>query len=659
VLTPTDHALLADKHAKQEAALKALHDEAAKTAQALWNEASDGVDGHPYLIRKKVQAHGTRICLSGTHDGGKRKGWLMVPGYNAAGELRTVQFIPPKQGSKKLFLSGGEARGAFFLVGTSLEVNTVAVAEGFATAASVFEATGIPCYCAFFAGNLTAVAMAVREKHPTARIVVCADIDGHEAGEKAAIKAASAVDGVVATPYAGKPPAGCSDFNDLSCAEGPEKVKERIALALQGKSTPASAPALPDHMECPSDVLQQAVGWVLHNAHKPQPELSMLAALTAFAAACGGAYHLPDRSRLNLYGIGVAETGTGKDAPQRHAIEMATKAGAQYIGAATSGEALEDAIQRDFQGLFMATDEVAFVIESTNDRAPHLLSLRRNLLRLFSDSCAVFTTRAKVKQESRALRHVAFSWLGFTTPEKLGQALRLSAVADGLVNRCLFVTGRTKVPLRMITKAEEMPTAVRDRLEAIAKVAHGYTGSSGLVGLINDPTDVARITYGKGVGALVDSYTVKLDPERYPDGLQRAMRGRTLQKAMRIAGVLAVIDCPQAPVITTDMVEWAVWYSRKSDETAVAFVEEHSAESEEQADAKRILRAFKAIDKPMVNRSDLMERTRLSSRAFDKAYPNLTERDVLVLEWGATSKAGGRPAQLFAKGSRRAARCAA
>jgi (2Fe-2S) ferredoxin len=128
---------------------------------------------------------------------------------------------------------------------------------------------------------------------------------------------------------------------------------------------------------------------------------------------------------------------------------------------------------------------------------------------------------------------------------------------------------------------------------------------------------------------------------------------------MRIAGVLAVIDCPQAPVITTDMVEWAVWYSRKSDETAVAFVEEHSAESEEQADAKRILRAFKAIDKPMVNRSDLMERTRLSSRAFDKAYPNLTERDVLVLEWGATSKAGGRPAQLFAKGSRRAARCAA
>jgi putative DNA primase/helicase len=51
------------------------------------------------------------------------------------------------------------------------------IAEGYATAASVYEATGHAVAVAFYADNLVTVARALWTKLPEARIVICADND--------------------------------------------------------------------------------------------------------------------------------------------------------------------------------------------------------------------------------------------------------------------------------------------------------------------------------------------------------------------------------------------------------------------------------------------------------------------------------------------------
>jgi putative DNA primase/helicase len=56
------------------------------------------------------------------------------------------------------------------------------VAEGFATAATVHEATGSAVAFAFNANNLKPIAKALREKFPNLEMVICGDDDHQSKG---------------------------------------------------------------------------------------------------------------------------------------------------------------------------------------------------------------------------------------------------------------------------------------------------------------------------------------------------------------------------------------------------------------------------------------------------------------------------------------------
>jgi putative DNA primase/helicase len=207
--------------AKAEAELKAEHDKAALAASERWNAAQPADPKHPYLVAKGVQPYGVK------QDGDT----LVIPVRAATGELCSLQFIAPN--GEKRFLAGGRVAGCYFGIGTP--ERSVCVAEGFATAASIHEATGHAVAVAFNAGNLEAVARALRAKLPDAHIIVCADddygTDGNP-GVREATKAAIAVGGFVAIPDFGDDrPEGTTDFNDLARHRGAATVKRAVASA--------------------------------------------------------------------------------------------------------------------------------------------------------------------------------------------------------------------------------------------------------------------------------------------------------------------------------------------------------------------------------------------------------------------------------------------
>ena len=188
---------------------------------------------HPYLARKGVQAHGLRVY----------RGALVVPARDAAGVLHSLQFIGAS-GTKR-FLKGARVQGRYCLVGSPGDEgrgephvaarDVVCVVEGFATGASVQEATGHAVAVAFHAGNLAAVARAIRERHPQAGIVVCADDDRDTLGNPGlthARQAALAVGGLLAVSDFGPDrPAGASDFNDLHRHRGLSAVLTAVRAA--------------------------------------------------------------------------------------------------------------------------------------------------------------------------------------------------------------------------------------------------------------------------------------------------------------------------------------------------------------------------------------------------------------------------------------------
>ncbi|WP_202428220.1 DUF927 domain-containing protein [Malikia spinosa] len=223
--------------------------QAREQAAQRWEAAAPAQD-YPYLKRKGIQAHGTRV------EGDR----LLIPMHlTEGGTLQSLQVIDFAGG--KRFLPGGRVKGCFCLLGEREEIEDGAelvICEGFATGASIREATGYPVAVAFNAGNLEAVALALRAKYPGARLILAADDDWRTEGNPGLDKATEAARAVGAWLAVPRFPEDCrpdvaTDFNDLHKLAGLEAVRERFTAALATEAvTPAPAIQIPGEHERPA-----------------------------------------------------------------------------------------------------------------------------------------------------------------------------------------------------------------------------------------------------------------------------------------------------------------------------------------------------------------------------------------------------------------------
>ena len=145
---------------------------AAARAAAAWAKYSP-VGDSDYLARKGVGAHGLRFTAGGS---------AVLPLLDVTGKIHGLQFLrteaqakAAKRPLKEFWPPGLAKKGHFHLIGAPQHV--VLVNEGYATGASLHEATTYPVAIAFDAGNLPSVAAALRKRYPTARVLICADDD--------------------------------------------------------------------------------------------------------------------------------------------------------------------------------------------------------------------------------------------------------------------------------------------------------------------------------------------------------------------------------------------------------------------------------------------------------------------------------------------------
>jgi putative DNA primase/helicase len=215
---------VAEAKAQAEAAQGKRRQEAREQAGLIWAEAV-ACQSHPYLATKRIGAHGARLH-------GEK---LVLPVRDADGVLHSVQFITPA--GEKRFITGGRTQGCYYGIGKPDK--TICICEGFATGASIHEATGYAVAVAFTASNLLPVARALHEKFPGARLIVCADDDWKTEGNPGLTKAreaALAVGGLLAVPrFEGERPEGASDFNDLARLGG----LEALAACIKAAEDPA------------------------------------------------------------------------------------------------------------------------------------------------------------------------------------------------------------------------------------------------------------------------------------------------------------------------------------------------------------------------------------------------------------------------------------
>lgn len=233
-------ARIAEDRKKADAARAREAETAARRAATMWSRLDNDGDSE-YLSRKGVGAHGLRFTPTGS---------AVLPLLDTAGKLHGLQFLRTaaqaklaKRHAKEFWPYGVAKKGHFHLIGAPDWI--VLVAEGYATGATLHEATGYPVAIAFDAGNLGPVAAALRKRYKRVQILICADDDSFSEGNPgvtAASAAALAVSGAWAAPRFADEEARqakhasqghkLTDFNDLHALEGLHVVRTQIEARL-------------------------------------------------------------------------------------------------------------------------------------------------------------------------------------------------------------------------------------------------------------------------------------------------------------------------------------------------------------------------------------------------------------------------------------------
>lgn len=180
-----------------------------------------------YLGRKGVEAHGVKF--EGEN--------VVVPMRDVDGKLWSIQRISPDAEAPKMFEKGGKKLGTMHVIGEIKPGSEILVAEGYATGASLHQATGKTVAVAFDSGNVGPVVNVLQQRYSTSPIFIMADNDRPNAnrgnvGVEKALEAAEKYKVGVAFPKFQDPLAKVSDFNDLHKTEGLGEVKKQVEAAI-------------------------------------------------------------------------------------------------------------------------------------------------------------------------------------------------------------------------------------------------------------------------------------------------------------------------------------------------------------------------------------------------------------------------------------------
>lgn len=219
---------------RAEAERRTTAEKTAREAAHAWAKYVE-VGESDYLKRKAVGAFGVRYSPSGN-------GTLAIPMMDATARVWGLQIVRGKDRGNKLekqfWPAGLEMKGKFHLIGLPRDI--LLVAEGYATAATLHQATGLPVAVAFTAGNLSPVGAALRARYKSARILICADDDYLTDGNPGCAKAenaALACGGAWVKPEfpADRNGKKLTDFNDLAhFPDGGEGlVRSQIEKAIE------------------------------------------------------------------------------------------------------------------------------------------------------------------------------------------------------------------------------------------------------------------------------------------------------------------------------------------------------------------------------------------------------------------------------------------
>jgi hypothetical protein len=391
-------------------------------------------------------------------------------------------------------------------------------------------------------------------------------------------------------------------------------------------------------------------------AKRPQPVLALGASLCAIGALMGRKYRTESNIRSNLYVVGIAESGAGKNHSRVVINELFRKANLlQYLGGnkIASGSGLLTAIQRQPAILFQL-DEFGMFLSAAADRkrSPRYVCEILDLMtELYTTSGTTYFgveyASTQHNNAHRAIHQPCACIYGTTTPLHFWQALQASNVADGSLARFLIMESEDDFPdSNEAFGVIDPPQDLIDRLILIHQGGGKLNGNLTDVGAIDevlvDPRVVPMTPQARATFRQLDQELVERLRTSRGTGYSSIL-ARIEENATKLALIRAVSRDAVDPRIEDHDAEWGIMLSRHCAELTIREASARVSENQVESHHKRAMQILRDAGMAGMSKSDFTRRTQfMDHRQRDGVLRTLAEAGLIEM---MALQSKGRPAQ--------------
>lgn len=446
---------------------------------------------------------------------------------------------------------------------------------------------------------------------------------------------------------------------DGSLAEGEDHPAADLLARLDAPSaTEAKLDTSAFSLTLPDGLVGDLTGYMLATARRPQPLLSLGASLCAIGALMGRNYRTESNLRSNLYVVGIADSGSGKNHAREIINETFFEAGlAHHLGGnkIASGAGLLTALHRQPATLFQI-DEFGMFLSAAADRkrSPrHITEILDNMTELYTSAGGVFLGAEYANRdgsnERRDINQPCLCVYGTTTPLHFWGALQGANVVDGSLARFLILPSDEDYPDENMTVGiRQAPPALINGLNLIAAAGGDKTGNlMGKTADQNTPVNPMIVPMTEEARARFRGLSVALTEElRAAAGTAfTAILARIGENALKLALIVAVGRSPVSPEIDLFTADWAISFVRHYAQRTMEAVERHVADTETEAYLKRLKEIIRASGAKGISKSEITRSSQwLKSRDRDEILLTLIESGDITTGMRDT---GGRRAMVY------------
>lgn len=320
----------------------------------------------------------------------------------------------------------------------------------------------------------------------------------------------------------------------------------------------------PSLIDWPPGQLGKLAKWFYDMSPRPVREVSIVAAMGVAAGIFGRAYNISN-SGLNLYIVLVARSAIGKEAMHSSISKLShvmmssgATAFSEFVDFSdyASGPALVKAISNSKTGSFVnVAGEWGRKLRKMGDDNTDgpMSSLRTVMTNLYQKSSAGTIVGgigySDKEKNIAATQGVAYSMIGETTPDTFYESLTNTMMQDGFMSRFIVVEYAGLRPELNADNSVEIPrdlyNSLHDGVECVMQRQAGV---------------VRDVALDIDAQIMLDEFDKHCDEQinATDDEAWRQMWNRAHLKSLKVAGLLAVTDCPLRPCVTKKHAKWAL-----------------------------------------------------------------------------------------------------